>query len=55
MGKGSTFHFTIRAEATASPRRPYWEGLEGGLSGKRVLIVDDNATNRRILELQTRS
>jgi PAS domain S-box-containing protein len=55
-GKGSTFHFTIRAEA-APPvaMRAYLQGVHPGLNGKRVLIVDDNATNRRILTLQTRS
>ncbi len=55
VGKGSTFYFTIRAEAAAKPRRPRLEGLQAGLAGKRVLIVDDNATDLRILELQTRS
>src|SRR5262245_10741598 len=52
-GKGSTFHFTILADSL--------EGLEAArpddgairLGGRRVLIVDDNATNRRLLKLQT--
>jgi CheY-like chemotaxis protein len=52
-GQGSTFHFTIRAKAAPSPPRPYLQGAQPDLSGKRVLIVDDNATNRRILTLQT--
>jgi len=51
-GQGSTFHFTIQAEAAPRPPRPYLRGIQSDLSGKRVLIVDDNATNRQILTLQ---
>ncbi len=51
-GKGSTFHFTIRAEAVPSPTRVHLSGTQPKLSGKHALIVDDNATNRRILTLQ---
>jgi signal transduction histidine kinase/DNA-binding response OmpR family regulator/HPt (histidine-containing phosphotransfer) domain-containing protein len=54
-GKGSTFHFTIQAEAAPSPPRAYLQAAQPDLSGKRVLIVDDNATNRQILTLQTRA
>jgi signal transduction histidine kinase/DNA-binding response OmpR family regulator len=51
VGKGSTFHFTIVAEALPAPAgRP---GGHSALDGKRVLIVDDNRTNRRILKVQT--
>ena len=49
-GRGSTFHFTavfdrpIESAASTPPvSRPALDGL-------RVLVVDDNATNRRILE-----
>ena len=54
-GKGSTFSFTIRAsKATLEPARPRdFVGAQPELAGKRVLVVDDNATNRRILALQT--
>jgi signal transduction histidine kinase/DNA-binding response OmpR family regulator len=52
-GKGSTFYFTILAEATAGQKYVYLSGTQPQLSGKRVLIVDDNETNRRILRLQT--
>jgi len=54
-GKGSTFTFTIRAQTTAlQPGRPRdFLGAQPALTGKRVLVVDDNATNRRILSLQT--
>ncbi|MCH8041897.1 MAG: response regulator [Nitrospinae bacterium] len=48
-GKGSTFWFTVRLElqnggqeSIVTPR--------GDLKGLRLLIVDDNATNRKILE-----
>jgi len=51
-GQGSTFHFTIQVEAAPRPPRPYLRGIQSDLSGKRVLIVDDNAANRRILTLQ---
>jgi PAS domain S-box-containing protein len=55
-GKGSTFHFTIRAEPAEVPSRMAQKdisGLQVILQGKHLLIVDDNATNRRILHLQT--
>jgi CheY-like chemotaxis protein len=53
-GQGSTFLFTVRApvaELPAQSRRDY-VGAQPELSGKRVLVVDDNATNRRVLALQ---
>ncbi len=48
--KGSAFHFTARAGIGAP--KPVLPGHpnESLLRGIRVLIVDDNATNRRILE-----
>ena len=55
QGHGSSFHFTMRAPATALPvgaRRDFL-GQQPALVGKRILVVDDNATNRRILALQT--
>src|SRR5581483_2227273 len=51
-GRGSTFHFTIRAEAATSQPRACSDESQPQLNGKRLLIVDDNATNRRILTLQ---
>jgi CheY-like chemotaxis protein len=53
---GSTFIFTIKAEPTqvvARKTERNIENIRSALQGKRVLIVDDNATNRRILKLQT--
>jgi CheY-like chemotaxis protein len=52
-GKGSVFHFTMQAPEAAAvlgPSRMAGEPPE--LRGRRVLIVDDNATNRRVLSLQ---
>jgi signal transduction histidine kinase/CheY-like chemotaxis protein len=54
-GKGSTFHFTILVEASPSAMRVSLHAPQPQLSGKRLLIVDDNATNRQILRLQAQS
>jgi PAS domain S-box-containing protein len=51
-GVGSTFHFTIRAVVAAAPGRAYLDEVQPALQDKKVLIVDDNATNRRILVRQ---
>jgi CheY-like chemotaxis protein len=51
-GQGSTFHFTIRAKAAPAPARAYLDEVQPVLQDKRVLVVDDNATNRRILSRQ---
>ena len=54
-GHGSTFTFTIRAK----PAKPVKSsarnlvGVQSELEGKRILMVDDNTTNRKILSLQT--
>jgi signal transduction histidine kinase/CheY-like chemotaxis protein/HPt (histidine-containing phosphotransfer) domain-containing protein len=54
VGQGTTFHFTLQAQATAalSGAAP---AAQTELQGKRLLIVDDNATNRRILIQQAES
>jgi PAS domain S-box-containing protein len=49
VGRGSTFSFTIRVEFVPARPRPYLAGPKLHLSDRRMLIVDDNATNRRIL------
>src|SRR5437588_3826165 len=54
-GVGTTFHFTIRTQAAPAQWRPYLDTSQPHLAGKRILIVDDNATNRSILTLQTQS
>ncbi|MBV6450101.1 MAG: Sensor histidine kinase RcsC [Anaerolineales bacterium] len=55
LGLGATFSFTIHAPTAELPRNAHREfiGEQIELSGKRILIVDDNATNRRILNVQT--
>jgi two-component system, sensor histidine kinase and response regulator len=47
LGKGSTFHFTARLGISATPPRTPSKRI---VQGSRVLIVDDNATNRLILD-----
>jgi PAS domain S-box-containing protein len=54
-GQGSIFHFTIHAEATSNRKHVYLHRSQPRVAGKRVLIVDDNATNRRILTQQSRA
>jgi PAS domain S-box-containing protein len=52
-GRGSTFSFTLRtrrAEEDAAHKRRL--GEIGSIAGKRVLIVDDYESNRRILAAQ---
>jgi signal transduction histidine kinase/DNA-binding response OmpR family regulator len=56
VGAGSKFIFTIKAEpAKVAERKTARDikGIQPALQDKSVLIVDDNATNRRILVLQT--
>jgi PAS domain S-box-containing protein len=56
IGMGSRFIFTIAAEPASVPERKTSRdiiGIQSVLQDKNVLIVDDNATNRRILRLQT--
>lgn len=55
LGQGTAFHFSFRATAVASQPRVYLRGRVPQLAGQRLLIVDDNATNRRILQLQAES
>ena len=51
VGHGSEFRFTVHApsaEGAVPPRREL-QGTQPTLDAKRVLVVDDNETNRRIL------
>jgi two-component system sensor histidine kinase/response regulator len=48
-GKGSRFHFTARFGLQKSPGRTVVPRNSAILRDMRVLIVDDNATNRQIL------
>ncbi|MCI0462759.1 MAG: PAS domain-containing protein [Gemmataceae bacterium] len=49
-GQGSTFHFTVRFGLARGPAVPAPRRRPASLQGLPVLVVDDNATNRRILE-----
>jgi PAS domain S-box-containing protein len=51
-GQGSTFWFTARFEKQIAPAAAKISDDEVNLSDLHVLIVDDNDTNRRILENQ---
>ncbi|QQS37703.1 MAG: response regulator [Ignavibacteriales bacterium] len=52
-GEGSTFIFTIVAESVSSQSKIYLRGSTNQLKGKKILVVDDNETNRKILTAQT--
>jgi CheY-like chemotaxis protein/HPt (histidine-containing phosphotransfer) domain-containing protein len=51
--KGSTFHFTIPLQAAPEAAPAVAEGPQPQLADLRLLIVDDNPTNCRILTVQT--
>ncbi|MGQ4647817.1 response regulator [Lyngbya aestuarii] len=55
VGAGSTFYFTIIVASHPSYLLKNPIETEFQLTGKRLLIVDDNATNRKILTLQSES
>jgi signal transduction histidine kinase/CheY-like chemotaxis protein len=49
-GRGSTFHFVVHlGRLSLAPPRAFGRG-DSRLEGLRVLVVDDNATNRLILQ-----
>ena len=49
-GKGTHFHFTTRLKRSRQPMEAATIARPDVLRGVKVLIVDDNLTNRRILE-----
>jgi len=53
VGKGSTFHFTIQAQAVEGAWPMYLEKAQPKLRGKRVLVVEDDPAERKSLILQT--
>jgi PAS domain S-box-containing protein len=50
LDRGSTFHFTARFQLQKISSRKYAPLGAEALRGLPVLVVDDNATNRRILQ-----
>jgi PAS domain S-box-containing protein len=46
VGKGSTFHVEVTLQRASESIKPKYEA--GKLAGLKVLVVDDNATNREI-------
>lgn len=48
-GRGSTFHFTSRFDFSSSDEVPVSMADSSDLDGLKILIVDDNETNRQIL------
>ncbi|WP_446348201.1 response regulator [Coleofasciculus sp. F4-SAH-05] len=55
VGKGSTFSFTIVVQSDPNSVTTELDSSPPELRGKRVLVVDDNATNRQIIRLQAQS
>ena len=51
-GEGTSFYFTISCAAGLSTLKANNYGNLAGCEGKKVLIVDDNSTNIRILKTQ---
>lgn len=55
INKGSNFIFTIEAEVSENLPKVYLKNSNSEFQGKRVLIVDDNQTNLRVLYHQTQN
>lgn len=55
VGKGSRFHFTATLQTTSTTPRQRPAPAPSEVQGTRVLIVDDNATNRLIFEEMARN
>lgn len=55
FGEGSTFHFTIQVPVAEAPENIAISKGPSYMDEKRVLIVDDNQTNRQILSHQITS
>jgi PAS domain S-box-containing protein len=51
VGVGSTFYFTLIAQSASSGEIIDFDLIQD-LTGKRLLVVDDNATHRQVINLQ---
>ncbi|NKB76745.1 MAG: response regulator [Gammaproteobacteria bacterium] len=54
-GEGSTFHFTAHLKPTRMPKRSVIDQHVVQLEHSRILVVDDNETNQRVISLQLKS
>lgn len=52
VGKGTSFTFEIKTTVSQQSVRTYVHHNMAGLEGKKVLVLDDNATNLNILKIQ---
>ncbi|WP_335139585.1 response regulator [Nostoc sp.] len=52
VGVGSTFYFTLLAHSTSSSENVDLGVVQPNLIGKRLLVVDSNATNRQLISQQ---
>ncbi|MBT1710035.1 response regulator [Fulvivirgaceae bacterium PWU5] len=52
VGKGTTFFFTLSTKLSEKPAQTYVYHDMASVEGKKVLVVDDNQTNRSILKNQ---
>jgi two-component system, sensor histidine kinase and response regulator len=55
VGHGSTFEFTMPARPAELKQRPQLRHASGLLRERHALVVDDNATNRKIMDGYLRS
>lgn len=47
--EGSTFHFSVIVDAKPQLVRHNWQATQPELQGRRLLVVDDSETNRRVV------
>ena len=52
LGKGSKFWFEVTFATATSPVFPQYKRTDGISDNRRLLVVDDNATNRKIIHHQ---
>ncbi|MEZ5865363.1 MAG: response regulator [Geminicoccaceae bacterium] len=55
VGRGTTFSFSVPCELAQLPDRDARQQQLAGIKGRRLLVVDDNRTNRLILSEKLRS
>jgi two-component system, sensor histidine kinase and response regulator len=51
VGPGATFRFTVVLEKSTEPAVEVASATEADLRNHRILVVDDNATNRRLMDM----